>query len=931
MDAAAAAAGRGGPAPPRCARAETDSEDAVATTSSPHSAEAAGAAEQGNGAPAPVADAADVEGVDGIRIRRRPVTGPPVHYVGPFQFRLENEGNTPRNILERIVWDKEAEMKERRPLYMLKGPLENAPPVRDFVGVLKASFDRTGLPALIAEVKKASPSRGVLREDFEPVQIAQTYEKNGAACLSVLTDAKYFQGSFDYLDAIRNAGVQCPLLCKEFIVDAWQLYYARLKGADAVLLIAAVLPDLDIKYMLKICKILGMAALVEVHDEREMDRVLGIDGVQLIGINNRNLAKNLLEGERGQTIAQKGIIVVGESGLFTPDHISFVQNAGVKAVLVGESLIKQEDPGKAIAGLFGKDISPTTSIDFLAKYQFDFNTCFREGIYYLSRTQEEEALQKLYTLHNNETSAYPNTSEEEEDAPLKSAADVLFTERMKIKFNEWRNSIVSNQRVDDHRSENFKFADQFQTVFFKMRPAIMLNGFTSHQLKLIRQILRTHFRDLVYVCTFLEDGVSEKRVVYTDTNEDKISLMKNVREDLLKSREAKVKSAVGIRHVIDLLASERKLIVGHSCFLDIAQIYSKFVGPLPSSMEEFALSINRMFPHMADTRHLMSVNDAVQYRMRHKSKSLSSAFSLLCPALHAPDEKSSTLPSVRIEVEADETVLSCFTSGAKHEAGYDAFMTGCVFVQLCAYHGIKFEQLSPLEDLATNINLKKHINLLPPCWNSGTVLDLSTGTERPDAGYKRRYPAAVYDNVILIWGFQSKVRPKDIKDCICKVFGRASVTSVFPIDSTAVLVQFSKQESVNDFLDLKATLESADSAISVLHPLSTILEGGKTRAAKYDTYRDICRSSVSKFSFADQAEAVCSTSNSESKFKECNAADGSGAYGSALDGTVPASVQQSGGAKSGSKNKGDDDFSYQDILDALQDGKTSVGKRMSNA
>jgi hypothetical protein len=102
-------------------------------------------------------------------------------------------------------------MKERRPLYMLKGPLENAPPVRDFVGVLKASFDRTGLPALIAEVKKASPSRGVLREDFEPVQIAQTYEKNGAACLSVLTDAKYFQGSFDYLDAIRNAGVQ---VCK---------------------------------------------------------------------------------------------------------------------------------------------------------------------------------------------------------------------------------------------------------------------------------------------------------------------------------------------------------------------------------------------------------------------------------------------------------------------------------------------------------------------------------------------------------------------------------------------------------------------------------------------------------------------------------------------------------------------------------------------
>ncbi|OEL25982.1 Indole-3-glycerol phosphate synthase, chloroplastic [Dichanthelium oligosanthes] len=352
----AAGGGRPSPAPARCTRAETEPEVDEAATSSPAAeADAAGATAEEGGNGSPVADAAAaagapaevVAGVDGIRIRRRPVTGPSVHYVGPFQFRLENEGNTPRNILEKIVWDKDVEMKERRPLYMLKGPLEAAPPARDFVGALQASYDRTGLPALIAEVKKASPSRGVLREDFDPVQIAQAYEKNGAACLSVLTDEKYFKGSFNYLEAIRNAGVQCPLLCKEFIVDAWQLYYARSKGADAVLLIAAVLPDLDIKYMLKICKILGMAALVEVHDEREMDRVLGIDGVQLIGINNRNLGMLFL------------FLVVGESGLFTPDHISFVQNAGVKAVLVGESLIKQEDPGKAIAGLFGKDISPS--------------------------------------------------------------------------------------------------------------------------------------------------------------------------------------------------------------------------------------------------------------------------------------------------------------------------------------------------------------------------------------------------------------------------------------------------------------------------------------------------------------------------------------------------------------------------------------------
>lgn len=305
----------------------------------------------------------------GIRIRRRPPTGPPLHYVGPFEFRLQNEGNTPRNILEEIVWHKDkevAQMKERKPLYSLKKALDNVPPAKDFIGALRSAHQRTGLPGLIAEVKKASPSRGILREDFNPVEIAQAYEKGGAACLSVLTDDKYFKGSYENLQAIMEAGVKCPLLLKEFIVEAWQIYYGRSKGADAVLLIASVLPDLDIKYMIKICKILGMATLVEVHDEREMDRVLAIEGVELIGINNRNLetfevdlgiTKKLLEGERGELIRQKDILVVGESGLFTPEDIAFVQEAGVKAVLVGESLIKQSDPGKAISTLFGRDVS----------------------------------------------------------------------------------------------------------------------------------------------------------------------------------------------------------------------------------------------------------------------------------------------------------------------------------------------------------------------------------------------------------------------------------------------------------------------------------------------------------------------------------------------------------------------------------------------
>ncbi|KAL5725401.1 indole-3-glycerol-phosphate synthase [Ranunculus cassubicifolius] len=280
---------------------------------------------------------------DGIRIRRRPPTEPPRSYYGPFEFELRNQGTSPINILEDIIWTKHAEvlqLKENKPIEEVKKEINNTE-VRDFVQALKESHLRTGLPALIAEVKKASPSRGVIRKDFDPVQIAQAYEKGGAACLSVLTDAKYFQGGFENLEAVRNAGIKCPLLCKEFIIDVYQIYYARSKGADAVLLIAAVLPDIDIRYMIKICKTLGLAALVEVHDEREMDRILAIEGIELIGINNRSLetfevdisnTKKLLEGDRGKTIRDKNIIVVGESGLFTPDDVAYVQNAGVKAV-----------------------------------------------------------------------------------------------------------------------------------------------------------------------------------------------------------------------------------------------------------------------------------------------------------------------------------------------------------------------------------------------------------------------------------------------------------------------------------------------------------------------------------------------------------------------------------------------------------------------
>ncbi|XP_051207679.1 indole-3-glycerol phosphate synthase, chloroplastic [Lolium perenne] len=302
----------------------------------------------------------DAAASQGIRIRRhrRPTAS---------MREIEEEMGAPRNILEKIIWDKEIEVAEglaRNPLKEVIESAVKAPPTRDFYAALAAAYKRNGVPALIAEVKKASPSRGVIRENFDPVEIAQAYEKHGAACLSILTDAKYFQGSFENLRKVRRAGVKCPLLCKEFVIDEWQIYYARSIGADAVLLIAAVLTDMDLKYLLQICKELGLTALIEVHDENEMERVLRIDDVQLIGINNRSLetfivdtsnTKTLLE-KHGNAIREKGILVVGESGLFNPDDVAYVQNAGVSAVLVGESLVKQEDPGRAIAGLFGKEL-----------------------------------------------------------------------------------------------------------------------------------------------------------------------------------------------------------------------------------------------------------------------------------------------------------------------------------------------------------------------------------------------------------------------------------------------------------------------------------------------------------------------------------------------------------------------------------------------
>ncbi len=292
-----------------------------------------------------------------IQIRRRHPS--PEIAVDYIRFQAMVSDLEPLNILEEIVWQKEKEvtqMRERTPLVDLQKQIVDCPPTRDFVGALKQGKTQ---PALIAEVKKASPSKGVLREDFDAVAIARSYESGGASCLSVLTDEKFFQGSFANLKNIR-AAVEIPLLCKEFIIYPYQIYLARINGADAVLLIAAILEDKDLQYFLKIAKALGMATLIEVHTLAELDRVLALNGVTLVGINNRNLedfsvdlqtTEQILEA-RNEVLKAREILVVSESGLHQPEDLQRVQQAGAEAVLIGESLVTQPDPGGAIANLF---------------------------------------------------------------------------------------------------------------------------------------------------------------------------------------------------------------------------------------------------------------------------------------------------------------------------------------------------------------------------------------------------------------------------------------------------------------------------------------------------------------------------------------------------------------------------------------------------
>lgn len=254
-------------------------------------------------------------------------------------------------ILDRIVAVKRTEIaqaSERLPLAALEKAISTAPAPRDFVAALRAKK-----PAVIAEIKKASPSRGVLRADFDPASIARSYEHAGAACLSVLTDREFFQGSSDDLRAAR-AACSLPVLRKDFVIDPYQVFESRAMGADCVLLIAACLSVAEMVELESRAHQLGMAVLVEVHDAAELEAALALK-TPLLGINNRNLKTFETRLETTLTLLPripKQRLVIAESGILARDDVRRMQAGGVQAFLVGEAFMRAGDPGGALRELF---------------------------------------------------------------------------------------------------------------------------------------------------------------------------------------------------------------------------------------------------------------------------------------------------------------------------------------------------------------------------------------------------------------------------------------------------------------------------------------------------------------------------------------------------------------------------------------------------
>ena len=264
------------------------------------------------------------------------------------------------DILNKILETKRRELNDAlqaAPLLALRASIERQAHLndfkpRDFVGSIRAKI-AAGNAAVIAEIKKASPSKGVIRENFNPAEIAKSYEAGGAACLSVLTDKEYFQGSTEYLKQAR-AACSLPVLRKDFMIDAYQVYEARAMGADCILLIAAAIDLAKMRELESVAHALGMAVLVEVHNGEELDLALQLE-TPLLGINNRNLRTFDVTLQTTLDLLpriSKDKIIVTESGIFTADDVKLMRDNNVHTFLVGEAFMRQEDPGLELAKVF---------------------------------------------------------------------------------------------------------------------------------------------------------------------------------------------------------------------------------------------------------------------------------------------------------------------------------------------------------------------------------------------------------------------------------------------------------------------------------------------------------------------------------------------------------------------------------------------------
>jgi indole-3-glycerol phosphate synthase len=271
----------------------------------------------------------------------------------------DSKPDTP-DILKRILVRKVEEIDARNravTMETLVREVETAEPLRGFLASIRARL-AAGKPAVIAEIKKASPSRGILRANFDPAQIALSYERGGAACLSVLTDEDFFKGADAYLQQARHA-CTLPVLRKDFMIDPYQVYEARVLGADCILLIVAALGDAMLRELYQLAEHLGMDALIEVHDGDELERALALPA-PMIGINNRDLRTFETRLEVTLDLLERipeDRIVVTESGIHSAADVELMRSNGVNAFLVGEAFMKADEPGEKLAELFGKSLN----------------------------------------------------------------------------------------------------------------------------------------------------------------------------------------------------------------------------------------------------------------------------------------------------------------------------------------------------------------------------------------------------------------------------------------------------------------------------------------------------------------------------------------------------------------------------------------------